>query len=68
MEVGFVTVGMRTHRITGTDLQKSPTLVHKEPLYDTIKVGVWCARSATRIAGPVIFWDHKFTVICKDIF
>jgi hypothetical protein len=64
MEIGFVTVDTRTHRITGTDLQKSPVLFHKDPLCDIIKVGLWCARSETRITGPVIFWDNKFTLIC----
>jgi len=43
-------VHTRTLRITDTKLKKM--LVHEVPI-DDVKVGVWCAMSASRITGPI---------------
>jgi hypothetical protein len=41
-----------THRITGTDLQKITAVIHEERSHD-VKIGIWCAISATRNKGPI---------------
>jgi hypothetical protein len=43
--------------------QNSRYLSAENPLHDVI-VGAWCAVSATRIVGPILSWDSKFTAIC----
>jgi hypothetical protein len=47
MKLGFISIGTLTLRITGIGVP----IIHEVPLYD-IKVGVWCATSATRHIGP----------------
>jgi len=37
-------------------------LIHEVPLHDD-NVDVWCAMSATRVIGPIFFWDCKFMLI-----
>ena len=39
-------------------------LVHEVPI-DDVKVGVWCAMSASRITGPIFPWGHTFTPVCS---
>jgi len=37
-------------------------LTHEMSLHG-VQVGVWCARIAAIIIGPIFLWDHKFTPI-----
>jgi len=43
-------------------------MLNKVPLHD-VKVGVWCATSATKIIGPIFFfWDHSIHMDTLHMF
>ena len=46
-------------KIKNTGQQNNARLIHKIPLHD-VKIGVWCAVSATRIIRPIIFSDALY--------
>ena len=53
-EVWFHLSGYVNSQNTRYWSSENPHVIHKTPLHD-LKIGVWCAVSGTRIAGPVFF-------------
>jgi hypothetical protein len=66
MELCLISGDTQSHRITDAVLRESPMVVHRGLLND-IKVGIWCARSATRITGAVI-WHWNVRHILSPFF
>jgi len=60
MKLVVISVDMLLLSMTCINLEKNLMLIHEVPLHD-IKVGVWCAMSATRIIVAIFPYETTLT-------